>query len=188
VPARLGSVTTVSEPLWRGRREAFFYLLPVGCILAFYAVVMIVGPEHPADEGGLADFIVGLALAGALVYRRHPLTIMLAVLAASVVVLACRPWEPSTNVITGGILLTAVPALLGLYIGVHRRLVQELTERETEVLGCLGEGMSNAQIAARLSLAEATVKGYVSRMLIKLGCANRTQAGLLAYGAGLVTR
>jgi DNA-binding NarL/FixJ family response regulator len=67
-------------------------------------------------------------------------------------------------------------------------LVRELTEREAEVLGCLGEGLSNAQIAERLSLSEATVKGYVSRTLDKLGCANRTQAGLLAYDAGLVTR
>jgi DNA-binding NarL/FixJ family response regulator len=66
-----------------------------------------------------------------------------------------------------------------------RRLVGSLTERETEVLACLGEGMSNAQIAARLYLSEATVKGYVSRMLDKLGCANRTQAGLLAHEAGL---
>ncbi len=68
----------------------------------------------------------------------------------------------------------------------HR--VRGLTERETEVLGGLGEGLSNAQIAARLELSEATVKSYVSRMLVKLGCANRTQAGLLAYDAGLVTR
>jgi hypothetical protein len=51
---------------------------------------------------------------------------------------------------------------------------------------CLGEGLSNAQIAARLYLSEATVKGYVSRMLDKLGCANRTQAGLLAHDAGIV--
>jgi DNA-binding NarL/FixJ family response regulator len=51
------------------------------------------------------------------------------------------------------------------------------------VLGCLGEGLSNAQIANRLYLSEATVKGYVSRMLVKLGCANRTQAGLLAHDA-----
>ncbi|HEY0501537.1 MAG TPA: LuxR C-terminal-related transcriptional regulator, partial [Kutzneria sp.] len=43
-------------------------------------------------------------------------------------------------------------------------------------------------IAARLHLSEATVKGYVSRMLVKLDCANRTQIGLLAYDAGLVTR
>src|SRR2546430_229148 len=65
-------------------------------------------------------------------------------------------------------------------------VVGALTEREAEVLGCLGEGLSNAQIASRLYLSEATVKGYVSRMLVKLGCANRTQAGLLAHDAGIV--
>lgn len=67
-----------------------------------------------------------------------------------------------------------------------RELVESLTERELEVLACLGEGLSNAQIAKRLYLSEATVKGYVSRMLDKLGCANRTQAGLLAHDAGIV--
>jgi DNA-binding NarL/FixJ family response regulator len=66
-----------------------------------------------------------------------------------------------------------------------RKLVSSLTERETEVLACLGEGLSNAQIATRLYLSEATVKGYVSRMLVKLECANRTQAGLLAHDAGV---
>ncbi|WP_344883488.1 response regulator transcription factor [Allokutzneria multivorans] len=67
-------------------------------------------------------------------------------------------------------------------------LVKALTERESEVLTCLGEGLSNANIASKLHLSEATVKGYVSRLLVKLDCANRTQAGLLAYDAGLVTR
>ncbi len=52
----------------------------------------------------------------------------------------------------------------------------------------LGEGLPNAGIGARLGLTEATVKGYVSRLLIKLDCANRTQAGLLAREAGLVSR
>jgi DNA-binding NarL/FixJ family response regulator len=66
-----------------------------------------------------------------------------------------------------------------------RRLVGALTEREVEVLACLGEGLSNAQIAARLYLSEATIKGYVSRMLEKLNCANRTQMGLLAHDAGV---
>jgi DNA-binding NarL/FixJ family response regulator len=66
-----------------------------------------------------------------------------------------------------------------------RTLVASLTEREAEVLACLGAGLSNAQIAGRLYLSEATVKGYVSRMLDKLGCANRTQAGLIAHDAGL---
>jgi DNA-binding NarL/FixJ family response regulator len=69
-----------------------------------------------------------------------------------------------------------------------RELAGTLTEREVEVLACLGEGLSNAQIAARLYLSEATVKSYVSRMLDKLGCANRTQAGLLAHDAGIVGR
>jgi DNA-binding NarL/FixJ family response regulator len=69
-----------------------------------------------------------------------------------------------------------------------RKLVSTLTEREAEVLACLGEGLSNAQISSRLYLSEATVKGYVSRMLDKLGCANRTQAGLLAHEAGIVKR
>ena len=67
-----------------------------------------------------------------------------------------------------------------------RQLAESLTEREVEVLACLGEGLSNAQIGARLFLSEATIKGYVSRMLDKLGCANRTQAGLIAHHAGLV--
>jgi DNA-binding NarL/FixJ family response regulator len=66
-----------------------------------------------------------------------------------------------------------------------RSLIAQLTEREAEVLACLGAGLSNAQIAGRLYLSEATVKGYVSRMLDKLGCANRTQAGLIAHDAGL---
>jgi DNA-binding NarL/FixJ family response regulator len=69
-----------------------------------------------------------------------------------------------------------------------RKQAGSLTEREVEVLTCLGEGLSNAQIAARLYLSEATVKGYVSRMLDKLGLDNRTQAGLLAHDAGLTSR
>jgi DNA-binding NarL/FixJ family response regulator len=68
-----------------------------------------------------------------------------------------------------------------------KKLAGSLTEREVQVLACLGEGLSNAQIGARLYLSEATVKGYVSRMLDKLGVANRTQAGLIAHDAGLVS-
>lgn len=67
-----------------------------------------------------------------------------------------------------------------------QQLARSLTEREVEVLACLGEGLSNAQIANRLYLSEATVKSYVSRMLVKLECTNRTQAGLLAHEAGVV--
>ena len=64
-----------------------------------------------------------------------------------------------------------------------RHLAGSLTGREAQVLACLGEGLPDAQIAARLYRSEARVKGYVSRMLDKLGCANRAPAGLLARGA-----
>ncbi|HLN69087.1 MAG TPA: LuxR C-terminal-related transcriptional regulator [Streptosporangiaceae bacterium] len=46
-----------------------------------------------------------------------------------------------------------------------RHLAGSLTDREAQVLACLGEGLSNAQIAARPYLSEATVKGYVSQVL-----------------------
>jgi DNA-binding NarL/FixJ family response regulator len=55
-----------------------------------------------------------------------------------------------------------------------------LTGRERAVLAALGEGLSNGEIGTRLDLRETTVKGYVSSVLAKLGCANRTQAGLVA--------
>jgi DNA-binding NarL/FixJ family response regulator len=66
-----------------------------------------------------------------------------------------------------------------------RGLIDSLTGRELEVLESLGAGRSNQQIARRLHLSEATVKGYVSRLLVKLGCDNRTEAALLAHDAGL---
>ncbi|TDD40380.1 response regulator transcription factor [Nonomuraea terrae] len=67
-----------------------------------------------------------------------------------------------------------------------RAKVAALSDRERDVLGCLGEGLTNGEIAARLFLSETTVKSYVSRLLDKLGLANRTQAGLLALQAGLI--
>lgn len=56
----------------------------------------------------------------------------------------------------------------------------ELTPREREVFACLGEGLSNGQIAARLDMAETTTKTHVSRILGKLGLAGRVQAAILA--------
>ncbi|TGA84764.1 response regulator transcription factor [Streptomyces sp. MZ04] len=60
-----------------------------------------------------------------------------------------------------------------------------LTPREREVLGLVGEGLSNPEIAARLHLVEGTVKAYVSTVLERLGVKNRVQAAIVAYEAGL---
>ena len=60
-----------------------------------------------------------------------------------------------------------------------------LTPREREVLGLVGEGLSNPEIAARLHLVEGTVKAYVSAVLDRLGVKNRVQAAIVAYEAGL---
>lgn len=67
-----------------------------------------------------------------------------------------------------------------------RDRIADLTDREREVLSFLGSGASNAQIAGDLFLTEGTVKGHVSTILGKLGLANRVQAAILAYDAGLV--
>ena len=66
--------------------------------------------------------------------------------------------------------------------------VAVLSPREREVLGLVGAGLSNAEIAGRMYLVEGTVKAYVSAVLTRLGVKNRVQAAIVAYEAGLVTR
>jgi DNA-binding NarL/FixJ family response regulator len=68
-----------------------------------------------------------------------------------------------------------------------RARLNELTERECEVLAEVGRGLSNDEIAAEIHISPATARTYVSRMLTKLGARDRAQLVVIAYETGLVT-
>ncbi|SES10772.1 two component transcriptional regulator, LuxR family [Lentzea xinjiangensis] len=67
-----------------------------------------------------------------------------------------------------------------------KQRIEVLTAREREVLGLVGAGLSNAEIAARIHVVEGTVKVYVSTILRQLGVRNRVQAAIVAHEAGII--
>jgi two-component system nitrate/nitrite response regulator NarL len=66
------------------------------------------------------------------------------------------------------------------------KMLEVLTQRETEILGCLTEGAPNKMIARQLGITEATVKIHVKSLIRKIGVQNRTQAALWAIQVGYV--
>jgi len=85
-------------------------------------------------------------------------------------------------------LLDHVVPTLPTQPGVTDRRLEVLTDRETEVLVEVAAGSTNAEIAAKLYMAEGTVKTHVGRLLAKLECRDRVGLVLFAYEAGLVHR
>ncbi|MEV7548121.1 response regulator transcription factor [Amycolatopsis sp. NPDC089917] len=87
---------------------------------------------------------------------------------------------------------TITRRLIGEFTRLHESshagpsLVADLTARETEVLRLIARGLSNAEIAQALVIAEQTAKSHVSRVFAKLGVRDRAQAVMVAYEAGLV--
>jgi DNA-binding NarL/FixJ family response regulator len=65
-------------------------------------------------------------------------------------------------------------------------LPEPLSEREVEILRLMGQSLTNREIALKLSLAEGTVKNYVTTILQKIGARDRTQAALRAQDLGLL--
>jgi DNA-binding NarL/FixJ family response regulator len=99
----------------------------------------------------------------------------------------------AVRVVAAGEALIA-PSVTRRLIGEFARLrprppspvLESLTPRETEVLRLVAEGLSNAEIAARLVVGDETVKTHVSRVLRKLGLRDRVQAVVAAYESGLL--
>jgi signal transduction histidine kinase len=212
-----------NAPLWRTPRQRVWYLMPIAVIgLALLAVLLFDGlPQTPV---GWADTLLTFGCLGLLYVRaRHPLGVMVATIAYTVlylttalaipdhatetlkpddawlplfapvvvynmvlhgrrptaaltigllIVLGARPWDASTNIVLGTVTMVVVPALVGLYIGAHRGLVQALTDRaeRLEREQHLREEQARADERVRLAAEMHDVVSHrLSLMVLHLG-------------------
>jgi DNA-binding NarL/FixJ family response regulator len=90
------------------------------------------------------------------------------------------------NALLGASVTTRLLERFGRAPATPSHALDDLTERELEILRLLAEGLTNAEIADRLVVSETTVKSHVSSVLRKLRVRDRVQAVIAAYDAGVV--
>jgi DNA-binding NarL/FixJ family response regulator len=101
---------------------------------------------------------------------------------ADSLVAAVRLVARGDGLISPAVTRRLIAAFAGQPVRREQQAVAGLTPREQEVLACIGRGLSNAEIAKELDMAEATTKTHVSRVLNKLGLKSRVQAAIYYSG------
>ncbi|MHB1710750.1 MAG: LuxR C-terminal-related transcriptional regulator [Acidimicrobiales bacterium] len=134
---------------------------------------------------GLDEYVVDALRAGASGFLLKDATPEELVHAVRVVAAGESLLSPS---VTSRLIARFLPVLGAQGTDINQRLgaLEQLTERECEVLMLLARGRSNAEIGASLFISEATVKTHVSHVLAKLGLRDRVQAVVVAYELGLL--
>jgi DNA-binding CsgD family transcriptional regulator len=177
---------------WPSRGDVALAVGLAVVVVAVSGLAAAAAPYRPAD--GFSVTVAALA-ALALAWRRVRPVWAVAGTGAAVVLLTAAGYD-ATRAATAGRSSPALVApsvtrrLLRRLSGRHapdpsrRRLLDELTGRELEVLGLLAEGRSNSEIAALLYLSPETVKSHIKRILAKTGLRDRTQAVVFAFRSG----
>ena len=133
------------------------------------------------DEDDLVDGALRAGAAGFLLKNASPEDLVRAVLGVAG---GDNVLDPA---VTGPVIARAV-AVAPSANPTHRTALDRLTEREKDVLALLATGRTNAEVADRLGVGEATVKTHVSRVLSKLGVRDRLQAVVVAHESGFAAQ